>query len=197
MKLIVNALLFCFLIFFITSCKKDNPVDSSPSVKQIWPLKQGNTWAFSTIEYDTAGVVTHSGSGTFVVTTDTIVTGETWYHITGGGSGESMFYTNRSDGLWVMSNSTTGIFRGLFFKYPVSTGDSWNLGGDPMFLQSADTLITVPAGTFHCYEYRLSMSDYYYFCPGVGFIAEDSYSSTNSGRRYLKERLTITSFTLN
>jgi len=192
MKSFVNALLFCFAIFMLTSCKKDNPVDTSPSVTQIWPLKPGNTWAFSTIEYDTTGSVIHSESGAFVVTTDTIVAGETWYHITGAGS---MFYTNRSDGLWVMSNSTSGLFQGLFFKYPGSAGDSWNLGEDQMFLQSADTLITVPAGSFHCYEYRLSMIDYYYYCPGIGFIAEDSYSSTNSGRRYLKERLRITSFT--
>jgi hypothetical protein len=180
----------------LTSCKKDNPVDSSPSVKQIWPLKMGNTWAVHMIEYDTTGAVTQSGSGTLVVTTDTIVGGETWYQISGVGSDGLMFYTNRSDGLWVMSSSTSGLFQGLFFKYPVSAGDSWNLGGDQMFLQSADTLITVPAGTFHCYEYRLSMSDYYYFCPGVGFIAEDSYSSTNSGRLYIVARISIASFTL-
>jgi hypothetical protein len=198
MKSFVNALLFCFVVFMLTSCKKDNPVDSSPSVKQIWPLKPGNTWAFSTIEYDTTGAVTQSGSGAFVVTTDTIVGGETWYHISSSGT---TFYTNRSDGFWVMSNSTFGLFQGLLFKYPVSAGDSWNCGGDQIFLQSADTLITVPAGTFHCYEYRLlynsePMSDYYYYCPGVGIIAEDSYSSTNSGRLYIEGRLSITSVTL-
>ncbi|MFA5832592.1 MAG: hypothetical protein WDA22_03840 [Bacteroidota bacterium] len=196
MKKFANAFLFCFVVFVLPSCEKDNPVDTSPSVKQIWPLKPGNTWAFSTVEYDTTGTVIKSGFGSFVVTTDTIVSGETWYHITGTGSGGTMFYTNRSEGLWVMSNSTSGLFQGLFFKYPVNAGDNWSLGGDPMFLQSADTVITVPAGTFHCYEYRLSMIDYYYFCPGVGIISEDSYSSTNSGRRYLKERLSITSFTL-
>jgi hypothetical protein len=196
MKSFVNALLFCFVVFMLTSCKKDNPVDSSPSVKQIWPLKPSNTWAYHTIEYDTTGAITQSGSGALVVTTDTIVGGETWYQISGAWSGGSMFYTNRSDGLWIMSNSTSGLFQELFFKYPVSAGDSWNFGGDQIFLQSADTLITVPAGTFHCYEYRLSMSDYYYFCPGVGIIAEDSYSSTNSGRLYIEGRLSITSVTL-
>ena len=196
MKSFVNALLFCFVVFMLTSCKKDNPVDSSPSVKQIWPLKPGNTWAYHAIEYDTTGAITQSGSAVIVVTKDTIVGGETWYQISGIGSGGSMFYTNRSDGLWVMSNSTSGLFQSLYFKYPVSAGESWNLGGDQIFLQSADTLITVPAGTFHCYEYRLPMSDYVYFCPGVGFIAEDSYSSTNSGRLYLVGRQSITSFTL-
>jgi hypothetical protein len=193
MKSFKNALLFCFLVFVFTSCSKDNPVDSSPSVKQIWPLKPGNTWVVCATEYDTTGAVTQTGSGAIIVTTDTVVAGETWYHISGVGS---MFYTNRSDGLWVMLNSTAGLFQGLFFKYPVSAGDSWNLGGDQISLQSADTLITVPAGTFHCYEYRLSINDYYYYCPGVGFIAEDSYSSTNSGRLYIRERLSITSFTL-
>jgi hypothetical protein len=195
MKSFVIALLFCFVVFMLTSCKKDNPVDSSPSVKQIWPLKPGNTWAFSTIEYDTTGAVTQSGSGALVVTTDTIVGGETWYHIPGVGSGWPMFYTNRSDGFWGMSNSTSGLFKGLFFKYPVSAGDSWNFGDQYIFLQSADTSITVPAGTYHCYKYRVSMDDYY-FCPGVGIIAEDSYSNTNSGRLYIEGRLSITSVTL-
>ena len=193
MKSFANALLFCFVVFMLISCKKDNPVESSPIAKQIWPLKPGNTWAFSTKEYDTTGAVIQSGSGAIVITTDTIVGGETWYRFSGSGS---IFYTIRSDGIWGMSTGTSPLFQGLFLKYPVSAGDSWNFGGDQMFLQSADTLITVPAGTFHCYEYRLSMSDYYYFCPGVGFIAEDYYSSTNSGRIYLKEHQSITSFTL-
>jgi hypothetical protein len=192
MKSFVNAMLFCFAVFLLTSCKKDNPVDSSPSVKQIWPLKAGNTWAFNIVEYDTLGAVAQSGSGAFVVTTDTIVAGETWYHIAGGGS---TLYTNRSDGFWGVSPDPSGIFPFLLFKYPVSAGDTWNGGGDPVFLQSADTVITVPAGTFHCYEYRLS-SDYYYFCPGVGLIGEDSYSRTNSGRLYIAGRLSTTSVTL-
>jgi hypothetical protein len=193
MKSFGNALLFCFVVSLLASCKKDNPVDSSSSVKQLWPLKTGNTWSFSAVAYDSTGTVTQSGSGSLVVTADTLVGDETWYHISGGGS---VFYTNRSDGIWGMSTGTSGIFQGLFFKYPVSIGDSWNFGGDQIFLQSADTVITVPAGTFHCYEYRMSMSDYYYFCPGVGFIAEDSYSTTNSGSLYIRERLSITSFTL-
>ncbi len=196
MKTFINVLLFCFAVFMLASCKKDNPVDSSSSVKQIWPLKTGSTWAYHAIEYDTTGSVTQSGSGALAVIRDTIVGAETWYQISGAGSGGSMFCTNRSDGLWLMSIGTSGLFQGLFFKYPVSAGDSWNYGGDQIVLQSADTSITVPAGTFHCYEYRLSMSDYYYYCPGVGFIGEDSYSSTNSGRRYLAARLSITSFTL-
>ena len=138
MKSSINALLFCFLVFMLTSCKKDNPVDSSPSVKQIWPLKPGNTWAFQTIEYDTTGAVAQSGSGAFVVTADTIVGGETWYQISGFGWGGPTFCTNRSDGLWIMANSSSGLLPQPFFKYPVSAGDSWMFGGDPVFLQSAD-----------------------------------------------------------
>ncbi len=188
MKSFINALLFCFVVFMLTSCKKDNPVDTSPSVKQIWPLKPGNTWAFSTIGYDTTGAVRDSGSGAFVVTTDTIVGGETWYHMTGLGS---TLLTNRSDGFWGMPKSVPG----LIFKYPASAGDSWNYGDQYIFLQSADTSITVPAGTYHCYKYRFSMDDYY-LCPGVGIIAEDSYLSTNSGRLYIESRLSVTSVTL-
>jgi hypothetical protein len=99
-----------------------------------------------------------------------------------------------------MSNSTSGVIQVLLFKYPVSTGDSWNSGGDQIVLQSADTVITVTAGTFHCYEYRFLYNSKptgdYYFCPGVGVIAQDSYSSTNSGRLYINGRLSITSYTL-
>jgi hypothetical protein len=196
MKSFVIAMLFCFAAMMLTSCKKENPVESSSTAKQIWPLKSGNAWAYHVIEYDTTGVITQSGSGAIAVTKDTIVGADTWYQISGFGSSGSMFYANRSDGLWIMSNNTSGIFKGLIFKYPVNTGESWNLGGDQVFLQSTDTVITVPAGTFHCYAYRLSMSDYYYFCPGVGFIAMDSYSRTSSGRPYIIEHLSTISFTL-
>lgn len=196
MKSFIIPFLFCFLVIMITSCKKDNPVDSSTSVKQIWPLKTGDTWAFHTIEYDTTGAVAQSGSLALVVTTDTIVGGETWYQISGFGTGGPTFSTNESDGLWIMAVSSTGLLPQPFFKYPVSAGDSWMFGGDPVFLQSADTLITVQAGSFHCYEYQLATSDYYYVSPGVGIIEEDSYSSTNSGRLYLQGRLSISSFIL-
>jgi hypothetical protein len=197
MKSFLNVSLLCLAVFMLSSCKKSNPVESSPSVLQIWPFKTGNTWAYQAISFDSTGTVTQSGSGAFIVTTDTIVGGETWYHLSTAGA---MFYTNRSDGLWVMWNNTSGLNQELLFKYPVSAGDNWNYGADLVFVQSTDTLITVMAGTYHCYEYRVFYNSNplcdYYCCPGVGFIAEDYFSSTNSGRLYRAWNLRTSSVTL-
>ncbi len=193
MKSCANALqLFC-LVFMLSSCKKDNLVDSSLGEKQIWPLKLGNAWTYHQTNYDTVGSIIQWYNGSKIVTMDTIVHDETWYGI----SDDYAFCANKSDGFWQLS----GSFQGLRYKYPASAGDNWYYGGARMYLLSTDTLITVPAGTYHCYKYRYLWNSIPvvddYFCPGVGLIAEDWYSRTNSGRLYKYSTLDITLITLN
>jgi hypothetical protein len=104
-----------------------------------------------------------------------------------------------------MSSGPNAMAPTLLYKYPDSVGDSWNTSYyDSTTLQvsveQTSTSVTVPQGTYACYEYKTLYNsepqedDYFY--PGVGFIADDYYSYTNSGRMYKKAHRELVSVTL-
>jgi len=176
-------------IFMLSSCKKSNLVGAS-SDQQIWPLKTGDLWDYQVASYDTAGIVNGGGTLSLSITSDTVVAGETWYRLSGDTG--NFFYTERSNGFWIMSNGS----QALFLKYPGSAGESWNCYSDSVSVQSTDTSVSVPLGTYNCYMYRLFYSskpvEDYYLSIGVGMVAEDDYSVTSSGQVYKAYAFSLT-----
>lgn len=200
MKKILLTWLLSLSICMLPSCQKSNPVGPTGG-QQIIPLKIGNTWLMHYTGYDTTGITRGAIDDTFKITTDTVVAGDTWYSISSTVF-STLYLTNKSDGIWTSGSSTAPC---LIFKYPANVGDNWNAQVDPsttfqISLQSKTISVTVPKGTYTCYEYRLiTNSQPYldlYLSPGVGFVAMDVYSSTNSGRSYKQAHGELTSFTL-
>jgi hypothetical protein len=193
MKLNLIFLLFCLISFMLSSCK-DNPVDSSTDTGQIWPLKVGNQWVYHGVSYDSTGAVKGSGTASFSVESDTVVSEEIWYHVSNNGAG--IYQTNRDDGLWIMINGS----QTLLFKYPGSATDSWNYYGNSISILSTDTLVSTSLDTYTCYEYRISYNSQpvedVYLCPGVGVVADDQYSSTSAGQVYRQNTASLISVTL-
>ncbi|HUI31806.1 MAG TPA: hypothetical protein VLX91_16475 [Candidatus Acidoferrales bacterium] len=196
MKSIPFVLSISLILFTLSSCKKSNPAGPSGG-DQIWPLKVGDSWTFTITQYDSTGNVTATFPYTYSVTGDTVVAGETWYLVSNWGPYPC---TNRDDGLWEMEVSISGIFQGLLFKYPANTGDAWWSGADSVYVQSTSASITVPRGTYTCYEYllfyRSSLVVDYYYCPGTGWIESDWYATTSTGQSYKRHHSELTSFTL-
>lgn len=195
MKFVITSLMLVSAVLIFASCKS-NP--AGPSNDQyIWPLNKGNSWTYHVVSYDSAGGAIGGGNFTFSVTSDTVVAGETWYNLTNFASG--MFCRNRSDGFWIMENSV----QFLFFKYPCSAGESWNIGGQSIEIRSTDSSMTTSKGKYSCHLYRMSYYDQpgefieIYLSLGVGMVAEDYYSTTSSGAVYLAEAITLTDYTVN
>ena len=135
------------------------------------------------------------------VVKDTIIHNETFYLLTANGvrDPEVRPMTNREDGLWYYRDPDTIV---ILIKYPVTVGESFFQLHDSLVVVSIDTLVTVPAGSFHCIRY----DDYLiatgrllgqiYAAPGVGLIKKEDFSQTFGGRLYLSEVMELISYVL-
>jgi hypothetical protein len=190
----------CFFILSIQSCKNDETLTTSGTTSTEtqktgpFPLKVGNTWTYKISSFDAEGKsLGTSGQVIYHVTLDTTVLGEKWYYLESNGGG--LFYFNRTNGVW---NFVKGTMQ-PFFKYP-STKNAWystNLGY--MIILSTDTNLTVPKGTFSCYQYRLVQSTPmfdYYFATGVGIVGIDFFSQADSIGDYVATRYELVDYTL-
>ena len=194
MKSLLIFLLICFTLFMFSSCKKNNPVSPLETQQQIWPLKIGNTWGYHVVIFDSTGTVSNYGNTSLSISSDTVAGNETWYKISNNSTG--IYYTNRSDGFWIMSNGLQTII----YKYPGNAGDMWHFFADSVIIESKDTLVTTSLNKYTCYLYRIFYGgkpiEDDYLSPGVGLVAEDYYSSTISGQVYLKSSMSLISIAL-
>jgi hypothetical protein len=87
-----------------------------------------------------------------------------------GGTGAHGYVANRSGGFWSLNLTLSPVLSLLFFEfpYPAKVGASENFGITVVL--KTDTVITVPAGTFHCLLYAES-GDSVFVAPGVGVVA--------------------------
>lgn len=197
MKTLPVSLLLAITAITISSCNKSNPVGPSGG-QQIWPLNTGDTWVYEVTDYDSTGVAVGSTTVAYSVTSDTAFEGSTWYHLSGG---SPTYYTNKSDGFWLLYSNSSSSQQQLMYKYPAEDGDSWSYGPDTISVQSTDTSVTVPEGTHDCFEYLWSGSPYFtridYVCPGLGWIRSDYFVRDGAGQMYMAERLTLSSVRLN
>lgn len=198
MKTILLSLLLSAAVFSLSSCSKSNPTGPSGS-EQMLPLKLGDNWVMQYTFYDTTGAVAGTFNDTVTVAKDTVASNITWYdvssHVING------YFADESDGLWILSSS--GQF--LAFKSPANVGDTWSFQTDAstsyqVTLESNGTSVTVPKGTYTCHDYKVAVNSgggfEFYMCPGVGIVALDIYSVTESGRSYKYAYGQLLSFTL-
>jgi len=194
----VSCFLACGILatLLIVGCGKrsDNPASSSPSVtiSGPFPLKVGNVWSYKLTSYDTSGVALAAPQDfVYQITKDTTVFVEQWYCMSG-----ALYYINRSDGVWRVFNGIPV----LFFKYPAKLSDSYSSSLGRIRVMSIDTSITVPKGTFHCYQYRLSQANGsqfdYYFLEGIGIARIDVFEQTMSGRTYIMSQYQLSGYTI-
>jgi hypothetical protein len=202
MKSILIFILLNLAVFTLSSCKKSNPV-STPAEEQIYPLAIGDTWVTLSTVYDTTGVVLWTELDTSTVWSDTIVSGKMWYSISSLPSRGPIYYTNESDGFWEMIVGISGPT--LLYKFPANAGDTWSVQGNAVSFNKGSLLsngvsVTVPKGTYDCYEYRMfensQLVEDAYFYPGVGLVELNVYSNTNSGRPYIQVQGELVSFSL-
>jgi len=197
----MKTLCTCLLIsLFILSCKKDdNPTAATPAATQILPLKAGNQWTFKVTNYNQAGVVTSIGTMIITVLRDSIISGETWSVLSSTSGTNLAVYTNRTDGLYAMSSGTPY----LLAKYPGSVNDTYTGIQSSKKIMSTNISITVPKGTYSCYQYQTTSSvistlvTNEYYSPGVGYIQLEGADIGTDGKVYRSTLYELASCTLN
>ena len=182
-----RIVLFVFLLVSWACEDAGSPVNFGESSAPILPLKTGNTWSYRISLYDTLGSLIELYFDTVVVQSPTIVSGEEWYLW----RDPDEYLADQTSGTWYRNiRSDTMSAPGLFYKYPVSVGESW-ISPHMMYSTisvkaiSTDAVIDVPAGRFACYVYQLGASQIFdYLVPGIGLVFSRAYELVPSGNRF-------------
>jgi hypothetical protein len=188
----MNKLSILILFLLLTSCNKDNSVDTQESKNEIWPLQVGVQWSVNSTEYDSTNKVKDNYSHTIVFTKDTIISGEQWFQ---AGIGTNP-YGNRSDGFYCYMRGEEGILVPvLYLPYPSKNNQEYPTILWTTKVVSIDTLIKIDNASYSCYAYSrklfadVSYNYVEYYSPGVGPIRRDVFSFTSNGDKYLSEQI--------
>ena len=190
-------------VLSLSGCGGDgSPVSAVPE-GAIVPLAIGNRWLMDDTVWVASGAVLSISVDTFQVLRDTLMAGQAayvmhWRNI-------DLVVANKLDGFYENNHPHPSLR--LTFKYPAHVGDSASVAryyGATMVVTSTDSLVSSPAGAFHCYVYytvEYSGSYTYAFrdmiSPDIGFIGYDRYRTDggNTGLR-LAERSRLRAFVL-
>lgn len=152
-------------LFVLFGCTSDNPTGASVPSGVIMPLAIGNQWIQRYVLYSDTQ---HETRDTIKVLSDTLINNQRWYLVSDGPYGVLM--ANQSDGLWIRS----GGISWLVWKYPANPGDVYHRPADSVRVASTSRTITVTAGTYRCYEYRINHNPPIFIAPNVGMVRLDS-----------------------
>ncbi len=177
--------------FVLSSCTKSNPAGPSPSNSEIVPLTMGNAWTYRSIMYSATDSVLGDGPLSILVNRDTTISGVHLFSYWGWAAEGDSGLTTYADGYFT-----------LYLKYPVDKGATFYAWGFSVLVSTLDTTISVPAGSFHCIDYKFYDQNYlngeYFACPGVGVIKLLSYFGSNdtAAASVIQNVQTLTSYTL-
>jgi hypothetical protein len=161
-----------------TSSNNDtNSAAAATAPTYIVPLAIGNQWTMRTSLRDGQGKLISSSIQTSQILSDSTIDGERWFVMHTPASGDNpsrtSLGTNRPDGFYVLKSGVPL----LNVKYPAHVGDNYHgFGGDAKVL-STNEKISVPKGTFICYQYSVILRGpamgraTICYCPGVGLVS--------------------------
>lgn len=159
------------------------------------PITIGNSWTYQDTVYGSGNEYVLDQTFSITIISSVVINGKKYATFD-----DMLSSPTRNDalGTWTLRLDSTRT-EYLEFKYPGSLGDVFDFdttttpttnGGTQVVYGHAqiittDTLITVPAGTFHCYGYeydyftmqdgKLYSKDLSYCAPNVGCIKDEAY----------------------
>ena len=191
------------LSLYFMACPKSDVVGPTTPSNPIYivPLSISNKWIQSITKYDSLGNVLSSYIDTLQFPLDTIVSNVHWFHR----FREDNAFANVDSGFVIrllpLANNPDAFWQ---YKYPTIKGERYPFPsfthatfGDEWFVDtvlhsivlSIDSLITVPAGSFHCIVYQTIFNDTTklnktidFLAPGFGPIRTEIYQSYNFGK---------------
>lgn len=179
------------MVFLAIGCGTKDPLKSSTDgdgVLNIMPLRVGNSWTYDFKVFQPNNPTPiYAFDWTLKIVSTQVINDTTWYlgyHIlTDGIEVDTLdyYYTNLANGLWVRESlASTPYFR---VKYPADQGEVFEAFNELYGIVSAvsvistATSVTVPHGTFQCYNYRMIPSSTFqiddYFRPGLGWVKSE------------------------
>lgn len=184
-----------FSVVFLSTITLASTTFSADSTA-IVPLEVGCQWVGVSSTF--VGKDTTKVPLSICVSGSRAIRGDTWFQISWQGSAESTaslaLCRIGKDGMnfgvaGPAPESDINFVSFLVFEYPARPGDAYASGiEDSTYVRSLDTVITVPAGSFHClcYESRLEgvidePNVLWFVAPGVGWVKEVARSWFKNG----------------
>jgi hypothetical protein len=186
-------------IFIIISCNdnESNVVDKNV----LMPLKLGNSWTYKFTYFKNGKAYSTT------VYTETVICDSTVNSLNGFLTLDSSlsvknnnynWYSNQSDGLHYWRRYTDTSFFLYSYKFPCKKGDIFNGEFGVNTVESINYEYKTETGTFICHKYVTRANEngvntfYVYYCPGIGYIANEFYHDTT-----LMTRRELLSYKLN
>jgi len=175
-------------------CEGDTPPDV------ILPLAIGNVLTSNYTEFNTSGGVIETGTATTTCVDSSIVNDTTWFLVEDSYDGvDTSLWANFADGAWSVVDTATPPEQ-LMLKYPANVGDSYGYDVITVYVDDTDALVTVPAGTFECYYYRVTVPllgtiGKVWAAPNIGIVKAEYYE-LNFISLYLKTRIELIDYQL-
>lgn len=173
------------------------PPDGVPDV--LINLNIGTWFVTDVTEYNTSGGIIDEYQIVSTVIADTIISDSVWMVIEDTTSTDHECAVNREDGVWNWSD-TLNPPEALALKFPAITGESYPYYEATVYVESINASITVPAGTFSCYYYRVDAPVIgtlakIWCAPNIGIIKAEEYG-INLIWAYLKTKTELVSYSL-
>ena len=195
MRFLVRCVIVC-LASVAPSCNESG-VGPSPSI--LIPFSSGATWTFGKTFFDSEAQPILKQQTSLVVDSDTVIDGQRWSAIERFGT--KLLYCNRYEGVgvWWLGHEAGYHVQykcpaavGDVYGYPVPTfgeGSAMRLDIHTATVLAVDTVISVPAGVFHCIAYAISDNyeeDYRieFVSLGTGWIKEDNFYRQNASQTW-------------
>lgn len=216
MKTLTTLLLGILGITFITGCSEDTTSPTSYTIKDVFPMASGNSWAYIWTKYDTDGSISKETSTK--ITTDSAgnVNGISGFY--GTSDDENKFYYYTANDARVIDYPSSGNRSILIAHYPmnineiITVRDTTYIDGSrsrqTMRLVADKVSITVPAGPFSCLEYetvsfsgvddKLDTSgiETSFFSFGVGLVESTYYTYFPDTVKRLYHSFKLSSYTI-
>lgn len=136
--------------------------DPSGVTSPIYPLKVENKWTFKQIYLSNDGPVFGSDTVSQTIVGEEMMNGEKWFLVASTASADQLI-TSRQDGIYLYyPDINTAVLK---YKYPAAMGEEYTSGYEEwtgaadtlvtfqMTVDSTNEVVTVPKGTYQCYEY--------------------------------------------
>jgi len=186
-------LISCAIFLLCAGCSDDSGTNGD-SDGTIMPLAIGNAWHGTYTLYDELGNPGSSAYYRFEISGDTTInmagSDQAWFFMERTlGTNTYLaddLYRNGTNGIWMwVEFDQEGTEPNLWAKYPASVGNSYlsgPVGNDTVTVMETSENITVPAGNFACYKYKVvshsfigQHTDYWWLAPGFGLVKYEEY----------------------
>lgn len=203
------------LTLFLTGCDDDSGTNDDGAAV-ILPLVTDNIWHGTYTIYDSEGTPSAPVYYSFRIDDDTTVEvlgdDQIWFKMERTLGTYSYvaddLYRNQANGLWMWEKyDESGTEPNLWAKYKATAGDIYLTGSesaDSAAVVSISASVSVPAGNFTCYRYKIVShsltgrnEEYWWLAADHGFIKYQEYYKPEGDPQYLQSEWELDSLDLN